>query len=167
MTLFLAGFMGCGKTTVGEIIAEKLGTELIDTDAYIVEKEGRSIPQIFDQEGENYFREKEATAIMTLADKGGVVALGGGTLMNINSATIAQKSGTVVLIDVPFDVCYERIREDENRPLVQQNSQDELEAIYDKRMPIYRKVAKIIVQGDKNPEEVAEDILKQCQVNNI
>ena len=52
MTIFLCGFMGCGKTTVGEILAKQLGLPLIDTDAYIVEQEGRSIPEIFAQEGE-------------------------------------------------------------------------------------------------------------------
>ena len=52
MTIFLCGFMGCGKTTVGEILAKKLGLPLIDTDAYIVEQEGKSIPAIFAQDGE-------------------------------------------------------------------------------------------------------------------
>lgn len=63
MTIFLCGFMGCGKTTVGEILAKKLGLPLIDTDAYIVEQEGKSIPDIFAQDGEPYFRKKEAEAI--------------------------------------------------------------------------------------------------------
>ena len=77
MTIFLCGFMGCGKTTVGEILAKQLGLPLIDTDAYIVEQEGRSIPEIFAQEGEPYFRKVEAQAIRTLCTKNAVIACGG------------------------------------------------------------------------------------------
>ena len=75
--IVLSGFMGCGKTTVGEILAKQLGLPLIDTDAYIVEQEGRSIPEIFAQEGEPYFRKVEAQAIRTLCTKNAVIACGG------------------------------------------------------------------------------------------
>lgn len=78
MTIFLCGFMGCGKTTVGEILAKKLGLPLIDTDAYIVEQEGKSIPDIFAQDGEPYFRKKEAEAIRTLCTQNAVISCGGG-----------------------------------------------------------------------------------------
>ena len=74
MTIFLCGFMGCGKTTVGEILAKKLGLPLIDTDAYIVEQEGKSIPDIFAQDGEPYFRKKEAEAIRTLCTQNAVIS---------------------------------------------------------------------------------------------
>ena len=88
MTIFLCGFMGCGKTTVGEILAKQLGLPLIDTDAYIVEQEGRSIPEIFAQEGEPYFRKVEAQAIRTLCTKNAVIACGGGEVIVQNGEVL-------------------------------------------------------------------------------
>ena len=96
MTIFLCGFMGCGKTTVGEILAKKLGLPLIDTDAYIVEQEGKSIPDIFAQDGEPYFRKKEAEAIRTLCTQNAVISCGGGAMLNPDSADYARKNGAVV-----------------------------------------------------------------------
>lgn len=92
MTIFLCGFMGCGKTTVGEILAKKLGLPLIDTDAYIVEQEGKSIPDIFAQDGEPYFRKKEAEAIRTLCTQNAVISCGGGAMLNPTAQTTPGKT---------------------------------------------------------------------------
>ena len=117
MTIFLCGFMGCGKTTVGEILAKQLGLPLIDTDAYIVEQEGRSIPEIFAQEGEPYFRKVEAQAIRTLCTKNAVIACGGGAMLNPDSAAYARENGAVVLLNESFDTCYARIQATPTAPL--------------------------------------------------
>ena len=79
--VYLCGFMGCGKSTIGRLLAKKLGREFVDLDDYIVQREGMSIPQIFEQRGENYFREVEAVALSELSAAAGVVATGGGTLL--------------------------------------------------------------------------------------
>ena len=158
MTIFLCGFMGCGKTTVGEILAKKLGLPLIDTDAYIVEQEGKSIPDIFAQDGEPYFRKKEAEAIRTLCGTQAVIACGGG-MLNPDSADYARKNGAVVLLDESFDTCYGRIQGDTNRPIVQRSTREELHQLFDKRSGTYRAHASHVIPGGVSPEEMAERIM--------
>ena len=159
MTIFLCGFMGCGKTTVGEILAKKLGLPLIDTDAYIVEQEGKSIPDIFAQDGEPYFRKKEAEAIRTLCTQNAVSSCGGGAMLNPDSADYARKNGAVVLLDESFDTCYGRIQGDTNRPIVQRSTRDELHQLFDKRSGTYRAHASHVIPGGVSPEEMAERIM--------
>lgn len=159
MTIFLCGFMGCGKTTVGEILAKKLGLPLIDTDAYLVEQEGKSIPDIFAQDGEPYFRKKEAAAIRTLCTQNAVISCGGGAMLNPDSADYARKNGAVVLLDESFDTCYGRIQGDTNRPIVQRSTRDELHQLFDKRSGTYRAHASHVIPGGVSPEEMAERIM--------
>lgn len=159
MTIFLCGFMGCGKTTVGEILAEKLHLPLIDTDAYIVEQEEKSIPDIFAQEGEPYFRKIEAEAIRQLCTQEAVISCGGGAMLNPDSAAYARKNGAVVLLDESFGVCYERIKDDTNRPIVQRSTPAELEELFQKRAGIYRAHASHVIAGGGSPEEMAERIV--------
>ena len=128
--IFLCGFMGCGKSTVGELVARQLKLPLIDTDAYLVEQEGRSIPEIFAQDGEPYFRKIEAEAIRTLCGTQAVIACGGGAMLNPDSAAAARKEGVVVLLDESFDTCYRRIKGDTNRPIVQRSTKEELEQLF-------------------------------------
>ncbi|MCD8219453.1 MAG: shikimate kinase [Ruminococcus sp.] len=160
MTIFLCGFMGCGKTTVGELLAKKLGLPLIDTDAYIVREESKTIPEIFAQDGEAYFREKEAAAIRTLCDKQAVISCGGGVMLNPESAAYARKNGIVVLLDESFACCYQRIRGDSNRPIVQRSTKEELEALFQQRASIYRVHASCVIPGGGTPKEMAKRIAK-------
>ena len=159
MTIFLCGFMGCGKTTVGELLAKKLGLPLIDTDAYIVEQAGKSIPDIFAQDGESHFRKLEAEAIRTLCTRNAVISCGGGAMLNPDSAAYARKNGAVVLLDESFDTCYGRIQGDTNRPIVQRSTKEELHQLFDQRAGVYRAHASHAVPGGVSPEEMAERIL--------
>lgn len=159
-TIFLCGFMGCGKSSVGKILAEKIGCEFYDMDKYITEKEKMEIPQIFAEKGERYFRETETEAIRQLAGKQGVVACGGGAMLKKENADIAAEKGNVIYIEVPFDVCYSRIKGDVNRPVVMNNTREELEFIYESRVPVYRENSGLTVSGDGTPEEIAERIFQ-------
>ncbi len=151
--------MGCGKTTVGELLAKRCDLPLIDTDAYIVQREGKSIPKIFAEDGEPYFRECETEAIVSLCRENAVVSLGGGTLMNPKSAAAAQENGIVVFLDAPFDLCYTRIAYDMNRPLVQQNTRKELEALYNKRRAVYLETATHVIAADDTPQAIVDEIM--------
>lgn len=152
--------MGCGKTVVGKSLARRLGCEFFDMDEYIVEMEKMSIPQIFSEKGEKYFREAETEAVRELAGKGGVIACGGGAMLKKENAEIASGAGTVVYIDSPFEVCYSRISGDRNRPIVMSNTKEELEFIYDSRVPVYRENSLITVSGDGTPDTIAERIIE-------
>lgn len=159
-TIFLCGFMGCGKSSAGKLLAEKIGCGFYDMDEYITEKEKMEIPQIFAEKGERYFRETETEAIRELAGKQGVVACGGGAMLKKENAEIASENGKVFYIEVPFDVCYSRIKGDTNRPIVMNNTREELEFIYESRVPVYRENSGVTVSGDGTPEDIAERIFQ-------
>lgn len=157
--VYLCGFMGCGKTTAGKLLAEKLGCGFYDMDDYITEKEKMEIPRIFAEKGEKYFREAETEAVRELAGKSGVIACGGGAMLKKENAAIASAAGTVVYIDVPFETCYSRISGDRNRPIVMNNTKEELEIIYDGRAPLYRENSSAAVSGNGSAEEIADRII--------
>ncbi len=157
--VYLCGFMGCGKTSVGKILAEKLGCGFFDMDEYIVEREKMKIPQIFAEKGEKYFREAETAAIRELSEKHGIIACGGGAMLKKENADIASANGVIVYIDVPFEVCYGRISGDRNRPIVMNNTKEELEFIYDSRAPIYCENSTFTVSGGGTPDDIAERII--------
>ncbi|MGN0605579.1 MAG: shikimate kinase [Oscillospiraceae bacterium] len=158
MTLFLCGFMGCGKTTTGKLLAKKLGLAYIDMDEYIVQQEKRSIPEIFDESGEEYFRQRETKAIAELSIKNAVISCGGGAMINPVNAEIANKNGISVFLDVPFEVCYSRICGDENRPVVRNNTKEQLEDIYNTRYELYSRHSALKIDADGSPEEISEKI---------
>lgn len=164
MTIFLCGFMGCGKTTVGALLAQKLGLPLIDTDAYIVAHEGKSIPDIFAQDGEPYFRQVEAQAIRSLCQENAVISCGGGAMLNPESADFARKNGAVVLLNESFDTCYNRIKGDSNRPIVQRSTKDELKALFEKRASVYQAHASHVIPGGASPKQMAERIFAALQL---
>ena len=156
--IFLCGFMGCGKSTVGRILARKLDCDFIDMDEYIVEKQGMSILQIFEEKGEDFFREAETEAVRELSARNGVIACGGGAMLKKINADIANEAGYVVYIDVEFEVCYRRIAGNPNRPLVVNNTKEDLAFIYESRVPVYRENSAFIVSGNASPEETADRI---------
>ena len=117
MTVFLCGFMGCGKSTTGRMAARKLGLGYGDTDELIVKKEKMTIPEIFELKGEAYFRSVEAETVKSLCGKKMIVSCGGGAMLNPETAAAAREKGIVIYLEVPFDVCYNRIKNDPNRPI--------------------------------------------------
>lgn len=163
MTIYLCGFMGCGKSTTGKLAAKALGLTFTDLDDYIVEKEGRTIPEIFAQDGEPYFRAAEAKYLKELSAQNTLVACGGGTILNDSTAALARENGTVIFLDIPFEVCYERIKDDTNRPLVVNNTKESLEEIFNKRHDIYLKNSSVSVNADMSPIEVSEAIVKASE----
>ena len=159
MNIILSGFMGCGKTTIGKIIARKLDLDFIDTDKLIEEREGRKIREIFDTDGEGYFRDKEHEICAELSrEDNKVIATGGGALTFDRNKEVLSKSGRIIFIDVDLDTIIKRIGNDSRRPLL--NS--ETRALFDKRNPIYKKNCDftITVRGDVSAREIADNIIK-------
>lgn len=160
MTIFLCGFMGCGKSTIGQILAKKSGCGFCDTDELVVKNEGMTIPEIFSQKGEPYFRTVEAETVKSLCGKNTVVACGGGAMQNSETAgTVKNNGGIIVYLNVPFDVCYDRIKDDKNRPIVVNNTKKQLEEIYNNRRDIYMKNSTIMVEAVGSPAEIAASII--------
>ncbi|MGN1339568.1 MAG: shikimate kinase [Oscillospiraceae bacterium] len=158
-SVYLCGFMGCGKSHIGRMLSDHLKRELVDLDRVIVEREGMTIPDIFAQFGEPHFRELEARYIRELSG-GYIVATGGGALINDNTAEFARQSGLSVYINTSFEVCYERIKTDRNRPLVVNNTMEQLRDIYIKRAEIYRRNSMVMVNGNARDSVICGEIAK-------
>lgn len=159
MTVCLCGFMGCGKSHIGREVAADMGRKFIDLDKYIVSMEGMSIPEIFDKFGEPHFRELEAKYIRDLAG-GNIIATGGGALINDETAKFARECGISVYINTSFKLCYRRIKGDKNRPLVVNNTLEQLKELYEKRAVIYKRNSTYMVNGNTKDYIIAEEIEK-------
>lgn len=159
MTIFLCGFMGCGKSTVGSLLAKKNGCGFCDTDELVVKNQGMTIPEIFSQKGEPYFRKVEAETVKSLCGKNTVVACGGGAMLNSDTAkTVKENGGIIVYLNVPFEECYSRISGDTNRPIVMNNTKEQLEEIYNKRHTIYMANSTVMVEATGSPTEITSAI---------
>lgn len=141
MRVYLTGFMASGKSTVGPRVASRLGLPFLDLDRLIAGHDGRSIPEIFDEDGEDAFRRLEAEALQKTADTDElVVALGGGALVDVDNRVFAKEHGWVVYLEVDVETVLERVGEEaERRPLLQDDegvplSSEEMEARIEKMM---------------------------------
>lgn len=159
--IVLCGFMGCGKSTIGRALAEKLNMRLIDTDAYIEKKEGMKISEIFSSKGEEYFRNAELEACRELADiKNCIISTGGGTLLKDENVTEIKKGGTVFFLNISPQTVLMRLRHDTTRPLLQRKDKEKaVNELMDQRMPLYRKAADYIVSAEEPPRKVCAKII--------
>ncbi len=158
--VFLCGFMGCGKTTVGRILAANLRVPFADMDEYIEKKNGMTITEMFSKYSESYFRALEHCACWELSGiNGAVIALGGGTVMNPKNVEVIKKNSELVFIDTPIEVIKTRLEGDTSRPLLQRPDREQaMLTLYEKRRPIYRRAATLVADGDAAPEMLARFI---------
>jgi shikimate kinase len=147
--IYLVGLMGAGKTTVGRQLARRLGRSFLDSDHEIVARTGVPIPTIFEIEGEEGFRRREAQTIFEVTEANDIVlATGGGVVVNPDNRRRLHETGWVVYLDVPPVLLYERTRHDRNRPLLNvPDPMARLEELYAARDPLYREIAHIVVDG--------------------
>ncbi|MGN0602278.1 MAG: shikimate kinase [Oscillospiraceae bacterium] len=164
-SIYLCGFMGCGKSTVGRILSAGLNKKLVDLDTYIENKEQMKIPEMFEKFGEEYFREKESLALKELEASGAVVATGGGALLSDKNGQIAKNSGLVIFIDTPFAYCYNRIKGDKNRPIAYNSTKQQLKERFDYRRPLYIKNSHYSVSGQGSPRAIAQRIIQLYNKN--
>lgn len=157
MTIFLCGFMGCGKSTVGQKLAKSLNVPFTDMDTYIEEQAGRTIPEIFAQDGEAHFRDLETQAVRDLSTREGVIACGGGAMLRDINAQIAAEHGVVLFLDVPFRTCYLRIA-NTDRPIVKRSTRQELYNLYRKRRGVYRRHSTHRIEAIHSPSQTVQEI---------
>ena len=159
--IILCGFMGCGKTSVGRRAAELTGRELCDLDAYIEDKAGMSVSEIFAEFGESGFRQREAEAAREVAGTPGlIIASGGGTVLSkANVEAFHEKGGVIVLLDAPLPALQERLKNDRRRPLLQvPDRRKVIRELYEKRIPLYRAAADFTVDAGAPPLTVARRV---------
>ncbi len=149
--IILTGFMGAGKTTVAAALARHLNCRLIDLDEFITARVGRSISSIIDEDGEREFRELETRALLdALRDESArVVALGGGTwTLERNRAYIKEHNCLTVWLDAPFELCWERIKNESNpRPLAR--DQENARQLYESRLSSYALAGLRVIVNEK------------------
>jgi shikimate kinase len=160
--IYLVGFMGSGKSTIGKILAKKLNMKFIDIDEEIERIEGMKISQIFEKKGEKYFRDLEKKLITEfIKRKGYVVSTGGGLGADINNMENMKKNGVVVWLDVPLDIILKRTKKDKTeRPLLNQPV-EKIKELYENRKKIYKMADIHIKAKDKSPDEISQEIIKQ------
>jgi shikimate kinase len=161
--VFLTGFMGAGKTTVGPVLAERLGWRFIDLDDEIVRQAGRSIAQIFDSEGEAHFRKLETAALQEVLDELGnagpaVIALGGGALTEPHNLwLLAQTGAPTIFLEAPVDELLARCRAAAiDRPLSRHENQ--FRQLFSLRKQVYMEADVHVPTSGRTPAEVADEI---------
>ncbi|WP_432381183.1 bifunctional shikimate kinase/3-dehydroquinate synthase AroKB [Duganella sp. P38] len=164
--VFLVGLMGAGKTTIGRILARKLGLTFIDSDHEIEARTGASIPWIFEIEGEASFRRREADVIRELsAQQGLVLATGGGAILNADNRAFLKARGTVIYLRASVNSILQRTAHDKNRPLLQTaDPRAKLEELMEVRDPLYMEIADLVIDtGRPNVQSMVQTILNQLE----
>jgi shikimate kinase len=157
--IFIVGFMGAGKTTVGQALAAALGRQFADLDALIERREGQSIREIFESRGEPEFRRIEREAIIACREmRETVIALGGGAYIDEANRALLREIGVTVWLDCPLEICLRRISGDPTRPLLR--SAEEMRRLFAERRPAYAMADLVIETGDRPPDDLAAEIIE-------
>lgn len=157
MNIVLCGFMGSGKTVVGNELSKIMGRKFVDTDELIEKEQGVAVKAIFAAHGEEYFRELEFECCKNVAElKNCVVSTGGGALTFDRNVEILKESGKIVFLDASFDVICDRIGNSNNRPLFR--DRDKARELYNERKSKYLSAADYVVDGDMSARKTAMSI---------
>lgn len=159
--IVLIGFMASGKTTVGRLLAGKLGWDFYDTDTEVEKETGCSIAELFARQGEAYFRqlEKEVIARIT-ARRRAVIATGGGAVLAPENVERLRKGNKVIWLRVDEETAWRRVAGSEDRPLVRGRSREEVVALLKKREPYYGFADLKMETAGKSAEEIVAEILE-------
>lgn len=160
--IVLVGFMGTGKTEVGKILSKKLGYALIDADTEIEKRQNTTITEIFRQQGEPAFRDIEAEVIKQLSGlKKNVISTGGGAVLRQENIDNLRANGVLVCLSATPETILQRTSVNNDRPLLQtENPLQKIKELLAYRRPYYEKADIMIDTENKNPLEIAEEIIK-------
>ncbi len=164
--IFLIGYMGAGKSTIGKALAETLSYDFLDTDKAIEELSGQSISELFQEKGEPHFRNEENKVLKLATELDNIViATGGGMPIAAPNMDIMNKSGTTVFINTGVTTLIDRISKNSNRPLHtnKDHLEAEVKALHTKRLPFYSQ-AHLTVSGDGKEEETVNLIRQQLHL---
>ena len=164
--IFLIGFMGTGKSTIANGLGKMYSMNVLEMDEEIVRREGVTIPEIFASKGESYFRELETKLLMEVPNHGSmIVSCGGGVVLKEENVAQMRKLGTVVLLTATPETILERVKDDENRPLLQGNKNvTHIKSLIDQRRDKYEAAADIVIAVDhKNVQEICEELIQALQ----
>lgn len=160
--LYLVGFAGTGKSTIGRLVARELGFAFYDTDHEIEQRQGKPVAQIFAEEGEAAFRELERRVVAEqLPAAGSVVACGGGLIVPAGRLELLKAKGVVVCLHAPVEVLVERTRRTAHRPLLAgEDREKKVRDLFASREPIYRRAGTMVLTGGRTKHDIVEHVLR-------
>lgn len=165
--MYLTGFMGTGKSTIGKLLADKLNLHFIDTDSYIMNMTGKNISEIFEEEGEDKFREYESQVLAELPLHDVIISTGGGIILREDNRKLMKNNGYIINLDCNVETLVARIQQSHNskdiRPLFQQGIQ-QFEQRYLSRQKLYYD-ADFIVNTNNSIEHVLNNVIEWIKKN--
>lgn len=173
--IFLVGFVGSGKTTLGQLLAAMLKIDFFDTDELITQMQEMSIEEIFGVYGENFFRDKESEVLALLGQKTPgtcIVSTGGGAMLRENNWPILKKNGIAIYLEVAAEEIYNRLKETDDRPIFKPilklpNPLGKIAELLKERKPFYAQADFTINAAGKSLQDIAAEIIAVLQVNQL
>lgn len=167
--IYLLGFMGVGKSTVGKLLAEKLNRQFFDIDDLIVESAGKPITKIFEENGDEHFRQLESDALKSVAEeKNAVISCGGGIVMKNENMQIISETGISVFLSAAIDTLIERIGDSTGRPLLNGiQDEEKFEKVKNSvalRLPKYLSADITLDTNDKTPEVIIDELVGKLSI---
>jgi shikimate kinase len=162
MNIALIGMMGSGKTTVGNLLKEELNNfTFIDTDTKIIEKENKSINEIFSTEGEEYFRNIETEILKNILNNDSqIISTGGGIIKSEENIKLLKENATVIYLKASAEKLYERVKNNKERPLLNtENMFEKIKQLLNERENNYNKADYTINTDNKSPKEITNEII--------
>lgn len=161
--IILVGFMGTGKSTVAAALADKLGWTVVDLDASIEAAEGKTIPQLFAEHGEPYFRRAETEALRRELEgrSGRIVATGGGAVLAADNRDVMLANGLVVALTADEETIVQRVKDDPNRPLLQGGVRERVKLLLEQRRHAYDFAPVRIATDGKPVDRIADEIAER------
>ena len=164
MNIALIGYRAAGKSTLGQLLAQRLGWPCLDIDRGIEERSGKSIKTLYEEDGDLAYRDVESKVVATACQRDQcVIAFGAGSLMRSQNRTRARSNSMVIYLKLPASVLWDRIRADpgtaETRPNLSSGGLKEVQEMLELRAPVYRECANHILDGSRPPEQLAAEVL--------
>lgn len=162
--IYLIGFMGVGKSTIGRLLSKEMKGQLIEMDETIEKEQGMTINEIFARYGETHFRDLESKLVERIAgEEGKIVSCGGGAVLRPLNVENMKKSGIIVFLSATPETIYKRVRHSTNRPLLNGNMNVEyIAGMMEKRRSLYESAADVTISTDKKTTvEIVKEILQK------
>ena len=165
--IFLVGFMGSGKTSLGRALSEILEIDFFDTDELITRMQKMSIADIFSRYGEKFFRDRESEVLEFLGQKEPgtcIISTGGGAVMREKNWMAFNENGTVIYLDITVEEVYRRLKKTEDRPIIKpilklENPLEKIEELLKERKPYYARADIIVDATGKSPQKIAAEVI--------
>ncbi|CAM3734947.1 shikimate kinase [Cytobacillus oceanisediminis] len=163
-SIYLIGFMGAGKTTIGKELAACVNKAVIDTDEEIVKREKKSINDIFSEKGEEYFRFLETKTLQELNDRDAVITTGGGIVVKHENREALKHKGNVFFLYATPEEIFKRLESDQSRPLLKGDKMKLIRELYEERMPLYKDAANVIIDTtNKEANDIIKEIISRLE----